>query len=127
MGLILTNNHVVGRHTPIVVLQDDGEYGSRLIARDPDVDLALLSIEATGLTPLKPAPPSPRLARWSLPLVIPGDSATRSRVELSAPWCSAQNRRGDKLPVIRSDALWRPATPADHWSMPRAKSWASMP
>src|SRR5512145_2710714 len=53
-GLILTNNHVVGRHTPIVVLQDDGEYESRLIARDPYVDLAFLSIDASGLTPLKP-------------------------------------------------------------------------
>ncbi len=25
-GLILTNNHVVGRHTPIVILQNDREY-----------------------------------------------------------------------------------------------------
>src|SRR6266487_4955620 len=60
-GLILTNNHVVGRHTPIVLLQDDGEYESRLIARDPDVDLALLSIDATNLTPIKPASVSPRV------------------------------------------------------------------
>ena len=60
-GLILTNNHVVGRHTPIVMLQDDGEYESKLVARDPDVDLALLSIDVTGLTPLKPAPVSPRV------------------------------------------------------------------
>src|SRR5919106_71177 len=52
-GLILTNNHVVGRRTPVVILQDDGEYESRLLARNPDVDLALLSIEATGLTALK--------------------------------------------------------------------------
>jgi S1-C subfamily serine protease len=37
-GLILTNNHVVGRHPPIIVLQNDGEHESRLIARDPDVD-----------------------------------------------------------------------------------------
>ncbi|HEX7262497.1 MAG TPA: trypsin-like peptidase domain-containing protein, partial [Luteolibacter sp.] len=42
-GLILTNNHVVGRHSPVVILQDDREYESRLLARDPDVDLALLS------------------------------------------------------------------------------------
>ena len=54
-GLILTNNHVVGHRTPIVILQDDREYESRLLARDPDVDLALLSIDAAGLTPLVPA------------------------------------------------------------------------
>ena len=60
-GLILTNNHVVGRRTPIVILQNDGEYESRLLARDPDVDLALLSIDAINLTPLKPASGSPRV------------------------------------------------------------------
>ena len=43
-GLILTNNHVVGRRPPTVLLQDDREYEARLLARDPDVDLALLSI-----------------------------------------------------------------------------------
>src|SRR5512147_31466 len=29
-GLILTNNHVVGRRTPVVILQDDHEYESKL-------------------------------------------------------------------------------------------------
>src|SRR4026208_574093 len=60
-GLILTNNHVVGRRTPIVILQNDRECQSKLIARDPDVDLALLSIDATDLTPLEPASISPRV------------------------------------------------------------------
>ena len=66
-GLILTNNHVVGRRMPIVVLQDDREYESRLIARDPNVDLALLSIDATDLTPLKPASISPRVGEMDTP------------------------------------------------------------
>ncbi len=52
-GLILTNNHVVGRHSPIVLLQDDREFETKLIARDPDVDLALLSIDTADLTPLQ--------------------------------------------------------------------------
>ena len=60
-GLILTNNHVVGRRMPTVILQNDGEYESRLLARDPHVDLALLSIEATDLTPLKSVSISPRV------------------------------------------------------------------
>ena len=100
-GLILTNNHVVGRHNPIVVLQDNREYESRLLARDPDVDLALLSIEATGLTPLKPVPVSPRVGEMVFAFGHPwGQRNTVTRGIVSA-LVSAQNRRGQKLPVVR--------------------------
>ncbi len=107
-GLILTNNHVVGRHSPIVLLQDDGEYESRLLARDPDVDLALLSIDATHLTPLKPASVSPRVGEMVFAFGHPwGQRNTVTRGIVSA-LVSAQNRRGDKLPVIRSDVPLAP-------------------
>src|SRR5215212_3999622 len=107
-GLILTNNHVVGRHMPIVVLQDDREYESKLVARDPDVDLAMLSIEATGLTPLKPASVSPRVGEMVFAFGHPwGQRNTVTRGIVSA-LVSAQNSRGDKLPVIRSDATLAP-------------------
>jgi len=107
-GLILTNNHVVGRRLPIVVLQNDHEYESRLLARDPDVDLALLSIDATQLTPLKPASVSPRVGEMVFAFGHPwGQRNTVTRGIVSA-LVSAQNRRGDKLPVIRSDAPLAP-------------------
>jgi len=107
-GLILTNNHVVGRHSPVVVLQNDGEYESRLIARDPDVDLALLSIEATGLTPLKPAPVSPRVGEMVFAFGHPwGQRNTVTRGIVSA-LVHAQNRRGDTLPIVRSDTPLAP-------------------
>ena len=107
-GLILTNNHVVGRHTPTVVLQNDGEYESRLIARDPDVDLALLSIDATNLTPLRPASVAPRVGEMVFAFGHPwGQRNTVTRGIVSA-LVTAQNRRGDKLPVIRSDAPLAP-------------------
>ena len=107
-GLILTNNHVVGRHNPIVVLQDNREYESRLLARDPDVDLALLSIDATGLTPLKPAPGSPRVGEMVFAFGHPwGQRNTVTRGIVSA-LVSAQNRRGEKLPVVRSDVPLAP-------------------
>jgi len=107
-GLILTNNHVVGRRLPIVMLQNDQEYGSRLIARDPDVDLALLSIDATDLTPLEPASVSPRVGEMAFAFGHPwGQRNTVTRGIVSA-LVSAQNRRGDKLPVIRSDAPLAP-------------------
>jgi len=107
-GLILTNNHVVGRRTPVVILQNDGEYESRLLARDPDVDLALLSIDATGLTPLQPAPVSPRGGEMVFAFGHPwGQRNTVTRGIVSA-LVSAQNRRGDTLPVVRSDAPLAP-------------------
>jgi len=107
-GLILTNNHVVGRRTPIVILQNDGEYESRLLARDPDVDLALLSIDATDLTPLLPVSVSPRVGEMVFAFGHPwGQRNTVTRGIVSA-LVSAQNRHGDTLPVIRSDAPLAP-------------------
>jgi serine protease Do len=107
-GLILTNNHVVGRRTPVVILQNDREYESKLIARDPDVDLALLSIDATNLTPLQPAAGSPRVGEMVFAFGHPwGQRNTVTRGIVSA-LVSAQNRRGEKLPVIRSDTPLAP-------------------
>ena len=107
-GLILTNNHVVGRRSPIVLLQDDHEYESRLIARDPNVDLALLSIDAANLTPLQPAPISPRVGEMVFAFGHPwGQRNTVTRGIVSA-LLSVQNRRGDKLPIVRSDAPLAP-------------------
>ena len=107
-GLILTNNHVLGRHTPIVVLQNDGEYESRLLARDPDVDLALLSIEATHLIPLRPASASPRVGELVFAFGHPwGQRNTVTRGIVSA-LAFAQNGRGDTLPIVRSDVPLAP-------------------
>jgi len=46
-GLILTNHHVIARGNPQIVLPDGRRFEGRLIARDPDVDLALLKIDLT--------------------------------------------------------------------------------
>lgn len=107
-GLILTNNHVIGRRSPMVLLQDDREYESKLIARDPDVDLALLSINATDLTPLKPASVSPRVGEMVFAFGHPWgwrNTVTRGIVSALA---SAQNRSGNKVPIVRSDAPLAP-------------------
>jgi len=107
-GLILTNNHVVGRRAPIVLLQNDQEYESRLLARDPNVDLALLSIDAAGLTPLKPASVSPRVGELVFAFGHPwGQRNVITRGIVSA-LASAQNRRGDTLPIVRSDVPLAP-------------------
>jgi serine protease Do len=50
-GFILTNNHVVDGADEIKVILPDGrtEYAARVIGRDPQTDVAVLKIEATGL------------------------------------------------------------------------------
>jgi serine protease Do len=45
-GLIITNNHVVEKATEIKVkLQNEKEYGAKLVGRDPKTDLALIQVE----------------------------------------------------------------------------------
>lgn len=107
-GLILTNNHVIGRHTPIVLLQDDREYESKLVARDPNVDLALLSIEAADLTPLRPAAVSPRVGEIVFAFGHPWGQRNSVTRGIVSALVSAQNRRGDSLPIVRSDAPLAP-------------------
>lgn len=48
-GLILTNNHVVARGRLRVGLEDGRNFEAQVIANDPEVDLALLQIEANDL------------------------------------------------------------------------------
>jgi S1-C subfamily serine protease len=48
-GLILTNNHVVGRHAPVALLDDNRQLETHLVARDAEIDLALLQIPAINL------------------------------------------------------------------------------
>ena len=51
-GYIVTNNHVVAGADSITVRTRDGKsYAANLVGTDPDADLAVLKIEASGLTP----------------------------------------------------------------------------
>ncbi len=49
-GMIITNNHVVGKADEIrVTLSDKREFKAKLIGTDPKTDIAVVQIEATGL------------------------------------------------------------------------------
>jgi serine protease Do len=49
-GYIVTNNHVVDGATDITVrLADESEYKGKVIGTDPDTDVAVVKIEASGL------------------------------------------------------------------------------
>jgi len=52
-GLILTNNHVVTGATSLTVSLDDGrQLTATVVSTDPTHDLAIVKVNATGLTPV---------------------------------------------------------------------------
>ena len=48
-GLVITNAHVIQRHEVRVVLPDGRSLPARILARDPERDLAALVVDAVGL------------------------------------------------------------------------------
>ncbi len=53
-GYIVTNNHVIaGSDEIVVVLNNKQEYDATLMGTDPNTDLALLKVEAEGLSSMK--------------------------------------------------------------------------
>lgn len=52
-GLVVTASHVLGHsQTPTVTLQDGREMQAKIMGTDPYADVALLKIDASGLTPI---------------------------------------------------------------------------
>jgi Do/DeqQ family serine protease len=72
-GAILTNNHVVEEALTINVRLRDGRYlPARLLGRDPATDLAVIKVEATGLTPAKFADSdAARVGEWVVAIGSP--------------------------------------------------------
>jgi putative serine protease PepD len=50
-GYILTNNHVIDGATDIIVTIGKQEVKAKLIAKDPETDLAIIKVDKTGLIP----------------------------------------------------------------------------
>ncbi|MGN0034390.1 MAG: S1C family serine protease [Coriobacteriales bacterium] len=52
-GYILTNNHVVEGASSVTAKIDDQEYAATVVGTDSSSDLAVIKIDATGLTPIE--------------------------------------------------------------------------
>jgi serine protease Do len=107
-GLILTNNHVAGRRPFLVNLHAGQEYEPRLVARDPEVDLALLSIETSNLRLLEPAAESPRIGEMVFAFGHPWGQRNAVTRGIVSAMLSAHTRRGKDFPVLRTDATLAP-------------------
>jgi Do/DeqQ family serine protease len=72
-GAILTNNHVVEEALTINVRLRDGRYlPAKLVGRDPATDLAVVRVEANGLTPAKFADSdATRVGEWVVAIGSP--------------------------------------------------------
>jgi serine protease Do len=67
-GYIVTNNHVVADADDLIVTMQDGkEYDAEVVGTDPNSDLAVIRIEATGLSAITiPEKASVRVGQWVL-------------------------------------------------------------
>ncbi len=72
-GTILTNNHVVEEALTINVRLRDGRYlPAALVGRDPATDLAVVHVDATGLSPVKFADSdAARVGEWVVAIGSP--------------------------------------------------------
>jgi serine protease Do len=109
-GYILTNNHVIDNAEKVVVKlpSEDTEYPAKVIGKDPQLDIALIKIDAKGL-PTAPLGDSDRLevGEWVLAIGNPFslDSTVTSGI------VSAKERRIGQGPYdsfIQTDAKINP-------------------
>lgn len=110
-GLVLTNNHVLmGKDRAHITLADDRVIEGRLLARDPEIDLALLQIQAEGLEALPLGDSqAARVGQMAFAIGHPwGQRASATAGIISAlPTLRTRGRRG-QVPVIRIDAQLAP-------------------
>ena len=73
-GYIITNNHVIESAEAIKIqLSDRREFTAELVGRDPTTDVALLKLDADGLTPVTlGSSDATRVGEWVLAIGSPG-------------------------------------------------------
>jgi serine protease Do len=113
-GLILTNNHVAGRAGLTVTLNDGRSFPAKVVARDTGFDLAMLEIEASGLSPLPAANDPVRVGMLVFALGHPfGRRNTVTRGIVSGKLHAQTRERTStgaarSFPILRSDAPLAP-------------------
>ena len=114
-GYILTNNHVVNNARQLEVrLSDETRYPARVIGTDPETEVALIKIDAKGLTPAKLGDSNlARPGQWVLAIGSPYNlSQTVTAGIVSAVGRSMHSERQDPLTAydnfLQTDASVNP-------------------
>lgn len=110
-GLIVTANHVVQRDEGIsVTVPGSGERPARVLGRDRGTDIAVLQVDGSLESTLRPAETGPRVGNLVLALgAQPADQPMASFGVVAAinrPWRSPRGRSIEEL--IRSDVTLYP-------------------
>jgi len=106
-GFIMTNAHVIeGADELLVTLADQREYKARVIGADKRTDVAVVKVEALGLSPVKIGDVSRlRVGEWVMAIGSPfGLDNTVTAGIVSAK----QRDTGDYLPFIQTDVAINP-------------------
>ena len=93
-GYVLTNHHVVaGAEEIAVVLADGRRLGARLVGSDPETDLAVLQVDATGLAAIA-RPPAGSLRVGDVVLAIGNPFGVGRAVTLGIVGATGRDRLG---------------------------------
>lgn len=109
-GLILTNNHVAIHEQPDVILPDGRAIHAKIVARDPEIDMALLSANLNG-TPSLAFADSQRVrsGEWVFAVGHPfGQRDVVTMGVVSSVDTVQTNGARHTIPVIRSDVILLP-------------------
>jgi serine protease Do len=109
-GLVLTNRHVLGRHHPKVLLNDERQLQAEVIATDEEVDLALLRVESGDLTAVRIGDSTQlRVGELVFTLGHPWGQRNAASFGVVSQLGNAQTRgRRGLIPIIRTDARLAP-------------------
>ncbi len=106
-GRVLTNLHVVRGGSAEVILDNGEAVEARVVARDPDVDLALLEIPRGDLPAAVLAVKLPQPGEMVFALGHPWGERNFLTAGVLSAFSTARNRHGE-FKVLRSDARLAP-------------------
>lgn len=109
-GLVVTNDHVVGAGRQFQVQLSSGErFPAHVLARHPEVDLAILKVDARNLpTALIADSRDLRVGQLVFAVGHPWGQPRVVTAGLVSALQRAETRNGKEVPIIRSDALLAP-------------------